>query len=138
MFSIGWQSRSSQSATGHGKCGLLVCVLAACFFTVTNASAQSSRAPTALDRARVEAFTDGLVLSAMRSGHIAGVGVAVVDRTGIVLTKGYGTAAPGRAADSDTLFRVGSISKTGTWIALMQLVEQGKLKLDDPINKHLS
>jgi CubicO group peptidase (beta-lactamase class C family) len=35
------------------------------------------------------------------------------------------------------LFRVGSISKTAVWISLMQLVEQGKLSLDDPINDHL-
>ena len=36
--------------------------------------------------------------------------------------------------DADTLFRVGSISKTPVWIAIMQLVEEGKLSLDDPIN----
>src|SRR5215472_3214815 len=116
--------------------GLVALVVAAGLFAGDRAAAQSPP-PAPLDRARVEAFTDGLVLSAMRSGHVAGVGVAIVDRSGIVLTKGYGMAAPGRAADSDTLFGVGSISKTGTWIALMQLVEQGKLTLDDPINKHL-
>ncbi len=91
-----------------------------------------------LDPVRVEAFVDGAVLSAMRRDHIAGVGVAIVDRHGTVLAKGYGLAAPGRPATADTLFRVGSISKTGVWIALMQLVEQGKLSLDDPINAHLS
>ena len=39
--------------------------------------------------------------------------------------------------DADTLLRVGSISKTPVWIALMQLVEQGKISLDDPINQLL-
>src|SRR5215472_425157 len=117
--------------------GLVALVVAAGLVAGDRAAAQSPTAPAPLDRARVEAFTDGLVLSAMRSGHVAGVGVAIVDRSGIVLTKGYGMAAPGRAADADTLFRVGSISKTGTWIALMQLVQQGKLSLDDPINTHL-
>jgi CubicO group peptidase (beta-lactamase class C family) len=75
----------------------------------------------------------------MRSRRIAGVSVAIVDRSGVVMTRGYGVAglSPRKAADADTLFRVGSISKTPVWIALMQLVEQGKISLDDPINDHL-
>ena len=82
---------------------------------------------------------DGAVGEAMRSDHIAGVTVAIVDRSGVVMTRGYGIAAknPDRAVDADTLFRVGSISKTVVWISLMQLVEQGKIGLDDPINEHL-
>jgi CubicO group peptidase (beta-lactamase class C family) len=85
----------------------------------------------------VEAFVDGAVLSAMHKDHIAGVSVAIVCGRDVLLAKGYGLAAPGMPADADTLFRVGSISKTGTWIAIMQLVEKGKLKLDNPINAHL-
>lgn len=55
------------------------------------------------------------------------------------MAHGYGAAAvaPYRKADADALFRVGSISKTLVWIAVMQLVEQGKLSLDDPINDRL-
>src|SRR6516162_2105868 len=93
--------------------------------------------PLPLDASHVEAFTDGAVLSAMHKDHIAGVCVAIVKGHDVLLAKGYGLAAPGKPADADTLCRVGSISKTGTWIALMQLVEQGKIKLDDPINAHL-
>lgn len=95
--------------------------------------------PPALDRTKVEAFVDGAVRQAMRSDHIAGVSVAIVDRSGVVLTRGYGLASisPRRAADADTLFRVGSISKTAVWISLMQLVQDGRIRLDDPINDHL-
>jgi CubicO group peptidase (beta-lactamase class C family) len=55
------------------------------------------------------------------------------------MARGYGAAAfdPYRKVDADTLFRVGSISKTPVWIAIMQLVEEGKLSLDDPINDRL-
>ena len=108
-----------------------------------SAGAAQPPAPTPpaapLDRAKVEAFVDGAVAEAMRDNHIAGVTVAIVDRSGVVLTKGYGVAglAPRRAVDADTLFRVGSISKTPVWISLMQLVEQGRIGLDDPINDHL-
>jgi len=75
----------------------------------------------------------------MRADHIAGVSIAIVDRAGVVLTRGYGAAAysPRKPVNADTLFRVGSISKTPVWIAIMQLVEQGKISLDDPINKLL-
>jgi len=109
------------------------------------AAAQTAPAPTAapapapLDRARLAAFVDGSVREAMRADHVAGVTVAVVDSGGVALTRGYGLAriGPDVAVDETTLFRVASISKTPTWIAVMQMVEQGKITLDDPINDHL-
>ena len=58
----------------------------------------------------------------------------------VVLKKGYGFAepAPGPPVDPDrTLFRIGSISKTFTWIALMKEVEAGRIRLDQPINLYL-
>jgi len=102
-------------------------------------AAGGAGAQAPLDRAKVSAFVDGAVEEALKTNHIAGVSVAVVDRSGVVMTRGYGMAAlsPRRAADADTLFRVGSISKTGVWISLMQLVQAGKIGLDDPINAHL-
>ncbi|HEY1719881.1 MAG TPA: serine hydrolase domain-containing protein [Magnetospirillaceae bacterium] len=95
--------------------------------------------PAPLDPVRVGAFFDGAVAEVMRNQHVAGATVAVVDRSGVVLTRGYGMARldPYQTADDSTLFRVGSISKTVLWIAVMQLVEQHKITLDDPINDHL-
>ena len=57
-----------------------------------------------------------------------------------LLVKGYGidSVEPRRAVDpNQSLFRIGSISKTFTWLSIMQLAERGQLKLDDPINDHL-
>jgi len=92
-----------------------------------------------LNADELRTFVDGVVAHAMQRDAIAGVSVAMIDRTGVVFTKGYGVASlsPARAMDSDTLVRVGSISKTIVWIALMQLAELGKLNLDDPVNQHL-
>ncbi len=114
-----------------------ICALA-CAATMA-AGGVVAQSPAPLDRAKVSAFVDGAVEDAMRTNHIAGVSVAVVDRSGVVMTRGYGVAAlsPRREANADTLFRVGSISKTGVWISLMQLVQAGKVGLDDPINQHL-
>jgi CubicO group peptidase (beta-lactamase class C family) len=99
----------------------------------------AAEAAPPFDRTKVETFVDGAVDVAMRADHIAGVTVAIVDRAGVIMTKGYGFAAfsPAKKVNADTLFRVGSISKTVVWIAIMQLVEQGKISLDDPINQRL-
>ncbi len=88
----------------------------------------------------LEAFVDGVVGAYMSQQQIAGVEVAVVRNGETLLVKGYGidSVEPRRAVDPRrSLFRLGSISKTFTWISLMQLVERGRLKLDDPINDHL-
>lgn len=112
----------------------------ACLLMVTiGLAARANAGPVAVDVTRLRALVDGAVADAMRDDHIAGVAVAIVDRSGTVLTRGYGVASvsPDRPADADTLFRVGSISKTVVWISVMQLVEAGKISLDDPINSHL-
>lgn len=94
----------------------------------------------ALPPAELEAFVDGVVKEAMARDHIAGVTVSVVQHGQIVLKKGYGfaSAAPERRVDPDrTLFRIGSISKTFTWIALMNEVEAGRIRIDAPLNLYL-
>ena len=76
----------------------------------------------------------------MARDHIAGATVAIVQDGQVVLKKGYGFASlsPQRRVDADrTLFRVGSISKTFTWIALMNEVEAGRIRIDAPANLYL-
>ena len=66
-----------------------------------------------------------------------GVSVAIVHRDGPEWVAGIGTAdvATGRAATADTLFRIGSVSKGFASLAVLMLVNQGKLSLDDPVRK---
>ena len=93
-----------------------------------------------LPPAELDAFVDGLVRDAMAREHIAGVTVAVVQNSQVVLKKGYGFASlqPQRAVDPDrSLFRVGAISQTFTWIALMKEVEAGRIRLNQPVNLYL-
>jgi CubicO group peptidase (beta-lactamase class C family) len=103
-----------------------------------NAAAQGVRPP--IPPAELEAFVDALVRQAMSTSNIVGASVAVVQDDRVVLEKGYGWAdlegqRPVNART--TLFRIGSITKTFTWIALMNAVTGGKLALDDPVNDHL-
>ncbi|HQR89694.1 MAG TPA: serine hydrolase domain-containing protein [Caulobacter sp.] len=95
---------------------------------------------TPLPPAELEAFVDGLIRRSMVEDHIAGVTIAVVQNGQVVLKKGYGVASlkERRAVDPDrTLFRIASISKTFTWIALMNQIEAGRMRLDGPVNLYL-
>lgn len=57
----------------------------------------------------------------------------------VVVSIGVGQLGTGdrREIDAETLFEIGSVSKPVTAMALLRLVEDGKLSLDDPISKYL-
>jgi CubicO group peptidase (beta-lactamase class C family) len=69
----------------------------------------------------------------------AGVAVAVVREGSLEWFVGHGVADIQTKAPitKDTVFRIGSITKTFTAIAVMQLVEQGLVDLDTPANDYL-
>src|SRR5207249_10130011 len=71
--------------------------------------------------------------------QIPGVSAAVVYDQDALWTGGYGVAdlTTKRPADADTLYSICSISKLFTSVAVMQLRDAGKLRLDDPVAKHL-
>ena len=72
--------------------------------------------------------------------QIPGLVISVVKGGDILLKKGYGLAdlETKRPMSPDkTIVRIGSIGKVFTATAVMQLVEQGKLGLDDDVNQHL-
>lgn len=90
--------------------------------------------------AELAAFVDGVVETALQRDHIAGVTVSVVQDGQVVFKRGYGLASltPRRPVDPDsTLFRIGSISKTFTWISIMRQVEAGRMRLDAPVDNYL-
>jgi len=84
------------------------------------------------------ADADRLAIETLNEHTLSGLAVGVVSDGELVYARGFGIAeAPGRAVTPDTVFRIGSISKTFTAVAVMQLVEEGRLRLDDPVNDHL-
>lgn len=88
----------------------------------------------------LEVFLDGVVNAAIAEHQTPGATLAIVKDGRLLLAKGYGLASivDKTAVNAEqSLFRIGSISKTFTWLALMQLEERGLLSLDDPINTHL-
>ncbi|MEX0727853.1 MAG: serine hydrolase domain-containing protein [Planctomycetaceae bacterium] len=75
----------------------------------------------------------------MAKGKIPSLAVGVVRDQELVWFKGFGTAnfLTGAGADVDTLHRVASVTKTFTTTAILQLRDEGKLQLDDPLTKFL-
>ena len=71
--------------------------------------------------------------------HIPGISLALVKDQQIVWSGGYGYADVARKvpATASTIYSICSISKLFTSIAVMQLRDAGKLRLDDPVAKHL-
>jgi CubicO group peptidase (beta-lactamase class C family) len=94
-----------------------------------------------LEAPLLEAFIDGSVKTAMEDQHLPGVTVSVVQDGRLVLAKGYGLARtdpPQPVVADQTLFRIGSISKTFTFTGVMQLVELGRLDLNADIGPIIS
>src|SRR5580704_12983686 len=88
----------------------------------------------------LETWLDGFMPYALSRGGIPGAQVVVVRDGQVLLEKGYGVSdvAAGKPVDPrHTLFRVGSVSKIFTWIAVMQQVEAKKIDLDADVNTYL-
>ncbi|MGW3655924.1 serine hydrolase domain-containing protein [Streptomyces sp. NPDC005151] len=63
--------------------------------------------------------------------------VAAVQRQGRIVWNGSRSCVDGHAPDSDTQFRIGSLTKTFTAVLVLRLRDEGLLDLDDPLEKHL-
>ncbi|MBQ0732751.1 serine hydrolase domain-containing protein [Aquimarina celericrescens] len=90
----------------------------------------------------ISAVADSLTLALQKiqkEGQINGFGVAIVDKDTVLYENGIGYADLDNevAYTQNTLQNIASISKTFIGIALLKAQEMGKLKLDDPIQKHL-
>jgi CubicO group peptidase (beta-lactamase class C family) len=75
----------------------------------------------------------------MQKNRIVGLQLAVIKNNKIVKTGHYGLAniEDSIAVDNKTIFSINSITKAFTGVAIMQLVENGKLNLDEPISKYI-
>ena len=113
--------------------------LAACLLTLVPilcriAPAHAARSIGGVDPARIDAF----VQSEMYANLLPGVALALVHNGRIVDLRGFGDAAPdGRPVTPQTPFMLGSVSKSFTALALMQLVEAGRITLDAPVTRYL-
>lgn len=83
---------------------------------------------------------DTLIEQRIRENHLPGLAIGIIVDGRLVYSRGFGQATlgpNGPKTTPDTVYHMASITKPFVATALMQLVEQGKLRLDDPIVKYL-
>jgi CubicO group peptidase (beta-lactamase class C family) len=94
--------------------------------------------PAPAQEATLNGF-DEYVNKALKDWELPGVAIAIVKNDKIVFARGYGVRKLGdpTPVDEKTLFAIGSSSKAFTAAAIAMLVDEGKMKWDDPVTKHL-
>jgi CubicO group peptidase (beta-lactamase class C family) len=82
---------------------------------------------------------DAYVAKAVKDWNVAGLAIAVVKDGRVVFSKGYGVRELGKPerVDTSTLFAIASTTKAMTAASIGMLVDEGKLKWDDPVTKYL-
>ncbi len=123
---------------------ILLCVIlikTGWLHAVEQDSEHKAPAPSLRDTVELAAFMDGLMLSTMDDHRAAGAMVSILKDGDLLFQHGYGYANIGDSVVVDperTLFRIGSISKLFTWIAVLQQAEAGNLDLDRDVNDYLA
>lgn len=101
------------------------------FAPVAHAAAQEN----SIDRAGFDAAVE----DTFARYRLPGLAVGVIENDEVVYTRTLGEleAGGGEAVNADTLFKIASNSKAMTAGVLARLVDQGKLRWDDPVTRHL-
>jgi len=112
---------------------LLLAAAVAALHTVLPAPASAQAPPSAAPAGRIGA----LVQATMAEEHIPGTSVAVLRGADTVVMRGWGFAdLENRVPASErTVYRIGSLTKQFTAVAVLQLAEQGRLSLDDTLQR---
>src|SRR5215204_513961 len=126
----------SPSSYARTRAAFALCLLL--LFSATRATAQQATQPAAALPAEKVKQIEALVGAEMAKQKIPGLSVAVVSGRQVRWSSGYGMQdvennIPAKPA---TVYRLGSISKPITAVAVMQLFERGKLDLDAPVQKY--
>lgn len=80
---------------------------------------------------------DRLVDAVVARYHLPGIAVGFIEDGKVVHTHVVGKLSSGKPMDDDTLFEIASNTKSMTSSLLARLVQQGKLRWDDPVTKYL-
>ena len=113
--------------------------LGSCLTALSLLAPSATTAAAQADRAALVKKLDSLAGSGVLENRAVGIAAAVVRGNDTLLLKGYGKADVewNIAMPADAMFEIGSITKQFTAVALLQLRDEGKLSLDDPITKWL-
>ena len=107
----------------------------ACLIWIASSTALASPLKAAgSDFAAIDKFIE----AEMQAQRIPGLALGIVNGDQIIHIKGFGISDPsGLAVTPQTPFIIGSLSKSFTALAVMQLVEAGKIELDAPVQRYI-
>jgi CubicO group peptidase (beta-lactamase class C family) len=124
-------NRQTHRLLAHYMLGTLI-VLLAFSLTLRPSAAQTARSTP--DFSAIDRFVE----QEMRATRLPGLALGIVQGDQVVYLQGFGSADPaGRRITPQTPFIIGSNSKSFTALAIMQLVEAGKVALDAPVQRYL-
>src|SRR6185437_11033179 len=124
------RGRASGRPMGDPMKGCARTVLASLAFALCATTAQAAT-PTQ------NADLDRLVDAVVAYYHLPGIAVGVINDGKVVYTHESGMLASGKPIDANTLFEIASNSKAMTSTLLARLVQQGKLRWNDPVTKYI-
>lgn len=118
---------------------LVLIVMALSLALQGTAHANERSTPSGIPLSQLEATVDGIMAQYIGK-DVPGAAVSIVKDGQIIFEKGYGYANIEKQVPVDptqTYMEPGSVSKLFTWTAVMQLVEQGKLDLNEDVRSYL-
>jgi CubicO group peptidase (beta-lactamase class C family)/D-alanyl-D-alanine dipeptidase len=109
------------------------------YASTTIARAGEQQASRRADYSETIAALSEFINEQLTEKGIPAISIALVDNQNIVWQKGFGhgNAKAKTPPGANTVYRVGSVSKLFTDIAVMQLVERGRLNLDEPVTRYI-
>jgi CubicO group peptidase (beta-lactamase class C family) len=117
---------------------LIICLLLSCVTALSNPVCLEAQAndPGVLE---VESWIEKNIPLYMERARMPGFSIAVVKDGETIYAEGFGLRDTQKIlpATPDTLYGIGSITKSFVAIGIMQLVEAGKINLDDPVSMHI-
>jgi CubicO group peptidase (beta-lactamase class C family)/D-alanyl-D-alanine dipeptidase len=118
---------------------LVYCVLATLFLAAAMRAQDQSNTGARKDYVEVAAALESLIHHEMQDKQLPAFSIALVDGNEIVWAQGFGDQDPEHKipATAHTVYRVGSVSKLFTDIAIMQMVEARKVDLDAPVSQYI-
>src|SRR5262245_27309024 len=122
--------RNREASMKQKTAGIVLAMNVAIVALAGTASAQNSPGAAAIDAG---------LRGAVERKDVPGVVALVTNRERVLYQGAFGVAdvATGRPLATDSMFRIASMTKPVTSFALMQLIEQGRIGLDDPAEKYL-
>ena len=93
------------------------------------------------DAKSLERFFDSIYPKEMGKSKVPGGAISIVKNGKVIFSKGYGysnleTKSP--VIPEKTIFRIGSVTKVFTAVAILQLADQGRINMNDDVNKYLN